>query len=90
MDCTHLLRVFGRVYRYAYSCCTSSIAHRALISPTSGACLVWLHYLPHFKTIPEPPPDNAADALLRPRDYLNFAGLRIAGYNTGQNALRPV
>ena len=52
--------------------------------------MVWVHYLPHFKTIPEPPPDNAADALLRPRDYLNFAGLRIAGYNTGQNALRPV
>ena len=57
---------------------------------TPGACLVWIHYLPHFKTIPEPPPDNAADALLRPRDYLNFAGLRIAGYNTGRNALRPV
>ncbi len=49
---------------------------------------MWLHYLPHFKTIPEPPPTDAADNLLRPRDYLNAVGLRLAGYNTGPDALR--
>ena len=30
-----------------------------------GALLVWLHYLPHFKTVPEPAPAEASDLLLR-------------------------
>lgn len=43
-----------------------------------GACLVWLHYLPHFKTIPEPPAKSLADALLRSRDYTTTDGLKCA------------
>jgi hypothetical protein len=30
-----------------------------------GACLVFLHYIPHFKTVPEPMPRNEDDVLLR-------------------------
>lgn len=43
-----------------------------------GACLVWLHYLPHFKTIPEPPAASVAEALLRSRDYITYDGLKCA------------
>jgi glycerol uptake facilitator protein len=35
-----------------------------------GAVLVWLHYLPHFKTMPEPSALTPTDILLRSRDYL--------------------
>lgn len=42
---------------------------------------------PHFKTIPEPPPRSAREALLRPRDHLGPAGLRQAGYNTAAHDL---
>lgn len=30
-----------------------------------GACLVWLHFLPHFKSVPEPPVSTADELLLR-------------------------
>ena len=29
-----------------------------------GGVLVWVVYLPHFKTIPEPPPEDPRDDLL--------------------------
>jgi len=29
-----------------------------------GGLLVWVVYLPHFKTIPEPPPEDERDDLL--------------------------
>ena len=31
---------------------------------------MWLLYLVHFFTVPEPPPESAADNLLRTRDFL--------------------
>ncbi|KAI3431548.1 hypothetical protein D9Q98_004597 [Chlorella vulgaris] len=47
-----------------------------------GACLVFLHYIPHFKTVPEPMPRNEDDVLLRSRDALTFEALNIASYDT--------
>ena len=41
-----------------------------------GASLVWLFYLPHFKTIPEPTPLSPRDALLRSRDAESMSALR--------------
>lgn len=46
-----------------------------------GGVLVWLHWLPHFKTVPEPPAANAADNLLRKRDALPKAAVEISSYN---------
>jgi glycerol uptake facilitator protein len=43
-----------------------------------GAVLVWLHFLPHFKTIPEPPAEDPADLLLRSRDAPTPTALGIA------------
>ncbi len=34
----------------------------------AGAQLVWLFYLPHFKSLPEPPALSTDDVLLRSRD----------------------
>jgi len=47
-----------------------------------GALLVWVHYLPHFKTVPEPAPRNEGEHLLRTRDALTPQALNIASYNT--------
>lgn len=47
-----------------------------------GAILVWLSFLPHFKTIPEPPSKSEDDLLLRSRDYMTPEALSIASYNT--------
>ena len=43
---------------------------------------VWLHYLPHFKTVPEPLCLDADDLLLRTRDAMTPTALGIASYNT--------
>jgi hypothetical protein len=51
---------------------------------------VWLHYLPHFKTLPEPPAATAAQDLLRPRDALGLATLNIVGYNTNDKSSEQV
>lgn len=50
-----------------------------------GAVLVWLHFLPHFKTVPEPLPHDETDLLLRTRDALTPSALGIASYNTRAN-----
>ncbi|KAL4421889.1 hypothetical protein ABPG77_003691 [Micractinium sp. CCAP 211/92] len=47
-----------------------------------GACLVFLHYVPHFNTLPEPPAPTADDLLLRSRDALSPEALNIASYDT--------
>lgn len=47
-----------------------------------GGCTVWLFYLPHFATVPEPPPSKIADELLRTRDYINPSSLAYASYST--------
>ncbi|PRW39304.1 Glycerol uptake facilitator [Chlorella sorokiniana] len=49
-----------------------------------GACLVFLHYLPHFNTLPEPPATNDDELLLRSRDALSPEALNIASYDTRQ------
>lgn len=41
-----------------------------------GAVLVWLHYLPHFKTVPEPPAVSKDDLLLR-RWVACWAGMKV-------------
>lgn len=41
-----------------------------------GAFLVWLHHMPHFKTLPEPPAPDIQDELLRSRDALPNNNLR--------------
>lgn len=43
-----------------------------------GALLVWIHHLPHFKTMPEPPGIGIHDPLLRSRDDLPRNALRCA------------
>ncbi len=40
-----------------------------------GAILVWLYYLPHFKTLPEPPAMSPEDVLLRSRDAVSASTL---------------
>lgn len=49
-----------------------------------GAFLHWLHFIPHYKTVPEPPALNRGDNLLRRRDAFREDALQIAGYNTRQ------
>lgn len=39
-----------------------------------GAVAMWVHYLPNFKTVPEPP-DKGEDYLLRRRDVLQQGAL---------------
>lgn len=41
-----------------------------------GGLLVWVVYLPHFKTIPEPPPEDERDDLLCTTGEVGF-GLRV-------------
>lgn len=48
-----------------------------------AAILVWLHFLPHFKTVPTPPSLTAENILLRPADALSPSALGIASYNPG-------
>eukprot|EP00775_Hariotina_reticulata_P013573 gene13573-13698_t len=47
-----------------------------------GAVLHWMHYLPHYKTLPEPAPGSRDDALLRRRDHMRESALQIASYAT--------
>ncbi|BDA51295.1 probable glycerol uptake facilitator protein [Coccomyxa sp. Obi] len=51
-----------------------------------GAFFVWLHHLPHFKTLPEPPGKGVEDSLLRSRDALPENALSIASYDTRPHA----
>jgi hypothetical protein len=48
----------------------------------AGAVLHWLHYLPHYKTLPEPPSTDKDDHLLRRRDTMKDSALQIASYAT--------
>lgn len=43
---------------------------------------VWLNYVPHFKSIPEPPVSQPQELLLRSRDYLPPSGLGISSYDS--------
>lgn len=47
-----------------------------------------LHYLPHFKTVPEPMSSNESDNLLRTRDALNPDQLNFVSYNTRDDGRR--
>lgn len=47
----------------------------------SGAILHWIHFLPHYKTVPEPP-CCTGDDLLRRRDKLDQTALQISSYQT--------
>lgn len=46
-----------------------------------GAVLVWLHYLPHFKTVPSPLSPNPENLLLRSGDPVSATALDISSYN---------
>ena len=59
----------------AYSFCQ-------LLGAFIGSMLMWLAFLPHFKTVPEPPPDDVEETLLRSRDYVASPVLNIASYDT--------
>ena len=41
-----------------------------------GSFGVYVYHLPHFKTLPEPAPVNAEDALLRSRDAVSRNALK--------------
>lgn len=46
-----------------------------------GAVLHWLHYLPHYKTVPEPAlPNEAYDSLIDRRDVYGPSSLRFASH----------
>ncbi|KAJ8328012.1 hypothetical protein QVD99_006258 [Batrachochytrium dendrobatidis] len=57
-----------------------------------GAVAMFIVYLPHFRTIPEPPASTAcgsdtnANVLLRTRDAIDVDALRVASYNTKSSA----
>ncbi|CAL5225947.1 g8745 [Coccomyxa viridis] len=51
-----------------------------------GAVLVWLFYLPHFKSLPEPPALSTDDVLLRSRDAVAQGILDVASYDTRPHA----
>ena len=44
----------------------------------AGALLVYIHFLPHFKSLPEPPAADDDEVLLRSRDAATRDGLRQA------------
>ncbi|GAX72731.1 hypothetical protein CEUSTIGMA_g187.t1 [Chlamydomonas eustigma] len=46
-----------------------------------GAVCTWLHWIPHFKTVPEPPAPNMSAELLRKRDALPKNAMDIASYD---------
>lgn len=47
-----------------------------------GAVLVWLHFLPQFKTLPEPPSADPLADIVRTRDYVTRNARQLASYNT--------
>jgi hypothetical protein len=51
-----------------------------------AALFVFLLYLPHFKTVPETAASSDFENLLRTRDSFDPQSLRIASYNTKQDA----
>ncbi|KAJ3102111.1 hypothetical protein HDU97_000753 [Phlyctochytrium planicorne] len=51
-----------------------------------AACLVYLLFLPHFKTVPEIGTQSHEEALLRTRDVIEPSALRFASYNTKTSA----
>ncbi|CAD7698950.1 unnamed protein product [Ostreobium quekettii] len=59
-----------------------AIAGSQVLGSFLGAVVVWLFYMPHFSTVPEPPPKKDEDRLLRTRDDLGDSALRFASYNT--------
>lgn len=59
-----------------------AIAFAQVLGAFLGAVLVWVFYLPHFSTVPEPPPKKEEDRLLRTRDDLGPDALQFASYNT--------
>ena len=54
--------------------------YRKLLSHDMPPCTaqVFVHFLPHFKTLPEPPAGNDDEVLLRSRDAATRDGLRRA------------
>ncbi|KAI8853780.1 hypothetical protein BC829DRAFT_277068 [Chytridium lagenaria] len=48
----------------------------------AAACMVYLLFLPHFKTVPETAALSPEDRLLRTRDDIAPSALRYASYNT--------
>jgi glycerol uptake facilitator-like aquaporin len=51
-----------------------------------GAVLVYVMYMPHFRTLPELGPESPEDNLLRTRDHIDPSALRIASYSTKPSA----
>ena len=49
-----------------------------LLGALLGSLGVYIYHLPHFKTLPEPAPVNAEDALLRSRDAVSRTALKCA------------
>lgn len=53
-----------------------------------GACLHWLHFFPHWRTLPEPPAEcGAGQRLLRRGDVATDDALRFAGYTTRKDRM---
>eukprot|EP00842_Homolaphlyctis_polyrhiza_P001958 jgi/Hompol1/2763/HPOL_003025-RA len=67
-----------------------SIAACEIAGGFIGALAMYLTYLPHFRTIPEPHiDDDGVHHLLRSKDTIDPAALRIASYNTRSSPSHP-
>lgn len=66
----------------------ASYSNATLAGPLSNhQCCAQLHFLPHFKTVPEPPSRELDADYVRTRDVLQRDALHLASYNT-MNAAR--
>ncbi|KAI8910075.1 aquaporin-like protein [Entophlyctis helioformis] len=54
-----------------------------------GAVGMYITYLPHFRTVPEPKSNDEDSPLLRTRDTIDASALRIASYNTKSSPSEP-
>lgn len=52
-----------------------------------GACLHFLHFYPHWRTLPEPSAGEPCERLLRRRDAAADDALRFAGYTTRRDRM---
>jgi hypothetical protein len=59
-----------------------ALAASEILGAFVGAVLVWIHFLPHFKTVPEPPSGDPVADLMRTRDYIERNARQFASYNT--------
>ncbi|KAJ3115948.1 hypothetical protein HDU96_010810 [Phlyctochytrium bullatum] len=79
------LLVRGDLYFYEFL----ALVFAEMLGGLVAAVMVYLLFLPHFKTVPEIGTSNPEDDLLRTRDVITPSALRYASYNTKSSASAP-